>query len=61
MSDDTTTSPLVAQRNEIMLEVRNISAKCEAEGRDFPRFYEAVRRLAALPRDQRRATLAAAR
>ncbi|MBL8361378.1 MAG: aminopeptidase [Rubrivivax sp.] len=33
----------------------------EAEGRDFPRFYEAVRRLAALPRDQRRATLAAAR
>ena len=29
----------------------------EREGRDFPRFYEAVRRLAALPRDERRATL----
>lgn len=32
MSD---TPTLVAQRNEIMLEVRNLSAKCEAEGRDF--------------------------
>jgi predicted aminopeptidase len=29
----------------------------EREGRDFPRFYDAVRRLAALPRDERRATL----
>lgn len=31
----------------------------EREGRDFERFYAAVRRLAALPRDERRATLAA--
>lgn len=31
----------------------------EAEGRDFHRFYAAVRRLAALPRQERRATLAA--
>lgn len=29
----------------------------EREGRDFPRFYAAVRRLAALPRAERRATL----
>ena len=33
MSVDNTT--LAAQRNEIMLEVRNIAAKCETEGRDF--------------------------
>ena len=31
----------------------------EREGRDFTRFYAEVRRLAALPRDERRATLAA--
>ncbi|MFY7854802.1 MAG: aminopeptidase [Rubrivivax sp.] len=31
----------------------------QREGRDFERFYAAVRRLAALPRDERRATLAA--
>jgi predicted aminopeptidase len=30
----------------------------ETEGRDFARFYAAVRRLAALPKDQRHATLA---
>jgi predicted aminopeptidase len=29
----------------------------EREGRDFPRFYAEVRRLAALPKDQRRAAL----
>jgi predicted aminopeptidase len=29
----------------------------EAEGRDFERFYAAVKRLAALPKDERRATL----
>lgn len=33
MSDNTAT--LAAQRNEIMLEVRNIAAKCETESRDF--------------------------
>jgi predicted aminopeptidase len=31
----------------------------EREGRDFDRFYAEVRRIAALPRDERRATLAA--
>ena len=31
----------------------------EREGRDFPRFYAEVRRLAALPKDERRAALAA--
>ncbi len=31
----------------------------EARGRDFPRFYAEVARLAALPKDERRATLAA--
>jgi predicted aminopeptidase len=31
----------------------------EREGRDFTRFYAEVRRLAALPKDQRRATLQA--
>ncbi|MBA3596597.1 MAG: aminopeptidase [Methylibium sp.] len=31
----------------------------EAEGRDFPRFYAEVERLAALPKEERRATLAA--
>jgi len=31
----------------------------EREGRDFPRFYAEVRRLAAMPRDARRAALAA--
>ena len=29
----------------------------EREGRDFERFYAAVQRLAALPKDERRATL----
>jgi predicted aminopeptidase len=29
----------------------------EREGRDFPRFHAAVRRLAALPRDERRKQL----
>ncbi len=33
----------------------------ERQGSDFPRFYGEVRRLAALPKDQRRAALAAAR
>ena len=33
MSENNAT--LAAQRNEIMLEVRNIAAKCETEGRDF--------------------------
>jgi predicted aminopeptidase len=32
----------------------------EREGRDFDRFYAEVRRIAALPRDERRATLASA-
>ena len=31
----------------------------EAKGRDFPRFYAEVRRLAALPKAERRATLGA--
>lgn len=31
----------------------------EREGRDFPRFYAEVKRLAALPKEERRATLAA--
>jgi predicted aminopeptidase len=39
--------------------VPSFEALFEAEGRDFPRFYAQVRRLAALPKQERRATLAA--
>lgn len=39
--------------------VPDFEALYEREGRDFPRFYAAVRRLAALPKAERHATLAA--
>ncbi len=53
----TSQSALSAQIRQ--LEERLGEALFEREGRDFPRFYAAVRDLAALPKAERQATLAA--